>query len=104
RYTVGPRFRRLPERGHGASSEFTSIYESCVEQAVLHPYTRGDFRRSEISHGVCRIQDREADTTWRALWPPPSSVRLDATRISPSTTRSRPSAWRPKSSKPIRAH
>src|SRR6266852_7724543 len=102
RCIVGLRFRLLPERRHGASSEFISIYESCVEQALLRPYTQGDFRRSEVSHAACRIQDREAVKTWRALWPPPSSVRPDATRISPSTIRSTPAAWHPRSSKPIR--
>src|ERR1700737_2111227 len=100
-YMVALRCRLLPERRTGSSSEFTSIYESCVEVALVGPYTREDFRRSEISCRARRTQDREADTSWSLLWQPSSSVIPGATRISPSTSRSTPSVWRPRSSRPI---
>src|SRR6266516_2619737 len=101
-YSATLLFGLLRERRTGPSSEFTSIYETCVELARPGPYTREDFRRSQISSGARRIQDREADTSWRLLWQPLSSVIPGATRISPSTSRSTPSAWRRKSSKRIR--
>src|SRR5207244_12713468 len=53
---AGLPFRLLGERRAGPSSEFTSIYETCVELGRPAPYPREDLRRSEMSRGARRIQ------------------------------------------------
>src|SRR5213596_815999 len=54
-------FRRYPEPGSGRSTEFTSIYESCVEPAHLAPLYSWRFRRGTSRGG--RRQDWKHEST-----------------------------------------